>query len=128
MREQIEGSAFQAIGRGCGFTGLILACIVNALNGTPILAVKAGGLLALIVTFGLLLLGARAERTCATKTRIWRELEGHERPSPERAQAVIGAVRRRAFQAYAYLFALAAAASLGLGIAADLTLLLSPLR
>jgi hypothetical protein len=128
MSERIEGTAFGAVGRSCGFTGLILGCLVNALGDKPILAFKAGGLLALVVTFSLLLLGSRAERTCFTKTRIWRELEGHERPSPDRAQAVIGAARRRAFLSYAYLFALAAAASLAVALAADLNLLLHPPR
>ena len=128
MSERIEGTAFGAVGRGCGFTGLILACFVNALRDTPILALKAGGLLALIVAFGLLLMGLRAERTCFTKTRIWRELKGHERPAPDDAQAVIGGARRRAFLTYAYIFALAAAASLAIALAANLNLLLHPPR
>lgn len=128
MWERIEGTAFGAVGRSCGFTGLILACLVNALRDTPVLALKVGGLLALLVTFALLLFGSRAERTCFTKTRIWRELEGHERPSPDRAQAVIGGARRRAFETYAYVFALAAAASLAVALSADLNLLLHPPR
>jgi hypothetical protein len=124
MSERIEGTAFEAVGRGCGFTGLIVACTVNALRHSPLLALKTGGLLALIVTFALLLLGSRAERMCFTKTRLWRELDGHERPSPERAQAVIGGARRRAFQTYAVVFALSAAASLAIALAADLNHLL----
>jgi len=129
MSERIEGTAVGAVGRGCGFTGLVLACAVHALDDTPILALKAGGLSALIVTFGLLLLlGVRAERTCFTKTKIWRELQGHERPAPDRAQAVIGGARRRAFLTYAHVFALAAAASLAVALAGDLNLLLHPPR
>lgn len=126
MWERIEGTAFGAVGRSCGFMGLILACAVNALRDTPVLALKAGGLLALLVSFSLILLGSRAERTCFTKTRIWRELDGHERPSPDRAQAVIGGARRRAFETYACVFALAAAASLAVALSADLNLLLYP--
>jgi hypothetical protein len=128
MSERIEGTAFGAVGRSCGFTGLVLACAVDALRNTPILALKAGGLLALVVTFSLLILGSRAERTCFTKTRIWRELRGHERPSPDRAQAVIGRARRRAFETYACVYALAAAASLAVALAANLNLVLHPTR
>src|SRR5215208_4924519 len=58
MSEPIEGTAFGAVGRSCGFTGLVLACAVDALRDTPILALKAGGLLALVVTFSLLILGS----------------------------------------------------------------------
>src|SRR5688500_7916204 len=119
MSEHIEGTAFATVGRSCGFTALIGAGAVNALRDTPILALKTGGLIALIVTFALLLLGNRAARTCFTKTRIWRELDRHERPSTERAQAVIGGARRRAFQIYAYVFAPSAAASLSIALAAD---------
>jgi len=89
---------------------------------------RRGGLLALVVTFSLLILGSRAERTCFTKTRIWRELRGHERPSPDRAQAVIGRARRRAFETYACVYALAAAASLAVALAANLNLVLHPTR
>jgi hypothetical protein len=128
MSERIEGTAFGAVSRSCGFTGIILGCFVNALSGTPLLALKAGGLLALIVAFSLLLLGLRAERICFTKTKIWRELEGHERPTADRAQAVIGGARRRAFLTYAYVFALVAAASLAIALAGDLNLLLHPPR
>jgi hypothetical protein len=128
MSERIEATAFEAVARSCGFTGLIVACTVNAMRDTPILALKTGGLIALIVTFALLLLGSRAERTCFTKTRIWRELEGHERPSSDRAQAVIGGARLRAFQTYAYVFALSAAASLAIALGADLNQLLYPAR
>jgi hypothetical protein len=126
MSERIEGSVQASVGRACQFTGLALGAVVNALHGTPILALKVGGLLALIVTFALLLLGARAERTCFSKTRIWRELEGHERPSAEQAQEVIGAARRRAFRIYASWFAVAAAACLAIALAGEVNLILYP--
>lgn len=128
MSERIEGWARASVGRACEFTALAIGAVVNALHATPILALKAGGFLALIVTFVLLLLAARAERTCFSKTRIWRELEGHERPSADRAQAVIGGARRRAFQIYASRFAIAAAAILAIALAGDVNLILHPPR
>jgi hypothetical protein len=37
MSERIEATAFEAVARSCGFTGLIVACTVNAMRDTPIL-------------------------------------------------------------------------------------------
>lgn len=128
MSERIEGWARASVGRACAFTALAIGAAVNALHGTPIQAVKAGGYLSLMAAFALLLLAARAARTCFSKTRIWRELQGHERPSAERAQAVIGGARRRAFQIHASWFALAAAACFAVGLAGDVNLLLHPPR
>ena len=128
MSERIEGRAFERVGRSCGCAGIMIACLVNALRDAPILAFKAGGFLFLTAAFVLLLLGSRAEGTCHTRTRIWRELEPRERPAGDRAQAVIAGARRRAFQTFAYRFALAAAASLAVALAGDLNVLLHPPR
>jgi hypothetical protein len=53
-------------------------------------------------------------------------LEGHERPSADRAQAVIAGARRRAFQRHALPFAAAAAVLLAIALAGEVNLWLYP--
>jgi hypothetical protein len=126
MSERIEATAFQAVSRSCGFVALCIGGVVNALGDIPIEALKAGGLLSLLVTYVLLLLAARAERTCFTKTRLWRQLEGHDRPSKDRAQAVIAGARQKALHRGAYAFALVSAAFLAITLAGEINLWLYP--
>ncbi len=104
MSERMEGTVRASVGRGCAFTALALGAVVNALNATPILALKAGGLLALIVTFALLLLGARGGK----------------------AEAGDGRARRHVFQVYASWFAVGAAACLAVALAGEINLILYP--
>jgi hypothetical protein len=128
MSERIEGTAFAAASRGCGIVALCIGGVVNALGDMPILALKAGGLLSLLVTFGLLLQASRAERTCFTKTRLWRQLEGHDRPAMDRAQEVISGARQKALHRCAQVFALAAVVFLAIALAGEINLWLYPLR
>jgi len=119
MSERIEGSAYAAVSRACGWIALGIGVAMNGFRSDPVLAVKAGGILALIATCALLLRGYSAERACFTTTRIWQELQGHERPSTERAQTVIGGARRRACETYAYLFALGSLALFVIALAGE---------
>jgi hypothetical protein len=125
MSERIEATVLEAVGRGCGFVALCVGSVMNALAATPIIAVKAGGFLSLIVTFALML---QAGRTGVARTRIWREIEDSERLPAERMQALVGAARRKACLRHAYLFALAAAGLLLIGLAGDLNMKLYPVR
>jgi hypothetical protein len=126
MSERIEGTASQAVARGCGFTALCIGSVMHGASLVPILALRIGGLLSLLVCFVLLLQATRAETTCFRKTRLWRQLEGHERPSADRAQAVIAGARRRAFQRHALPFAAAAAVLLAIALAGEVNLWLYP--
>jgi hypothetical protein len=118
MSERMEGTVAASVGRGCAFTALALGAVVNALHATPILALKAGGLLALIVTFALLLLGTRVERASQAKAR--------GRSAAGSAEAGAGSARRRAFQVYASWFAVGAAACLAVALAGEINLILYP--
>jgi hypothetical protein len=117
MSERIEIAARETVVRGCGIAALVIGGVVNALASAPFLALKTGGLLCLLVVFVLLLQASLAERTCFSKTRLWRQLDGHERPSTERAQAVIAEARCKALHKGAYPFAVAAAALLAVVLA-----------
>ena len=126
MSEQIEIAARATVVRRCGLAALIVGGVVNALSPMPFLALKTGGLLCLLVAFAFLLQACWAERTCFSKTRLWRQLEGHERPDMERAQDVIAAARRKALHKGAYPFALAAAALFAVVLAGEAHLWLYP--
>jgi hypothetical protein len=122
MSEHIEGAARATVVRSCGIAGLVIGCVVNALSDMPFLALKAGGILCLLAVFGLLLQASAAARTCFSRTRLWRQLEGHERPSPEQAQAVIAGARQRALRKGALHFAVAAAALFAVVLAGEVHL------
>jgi len=128
MSQRIQAAANQAVSRACWGAALSVGAVTNAFSASPLLAFKIGGLSSLIVSLALLLLAGRAERTCFTKTRLWRSLEGHERPAVDKAQAVIGGARRRALETYAAWFAVAAAVFLAIEIAGEVNLWLYPLR
>jgi type IV secretory pathway VirB3-like protein len=89
--------AFQTIGRGVGFAGFGIACMMAALSFDPLMAVRAGGVLSLLLV-AVLLIKARAALTADPRdTEMWLYLERSERPAEAYAQWAAATVLREAY-------------------------------
>jgi hypothetical protein len=118
--EQIESYARASVARGSAFGLLAIVCTMVGLSGTPILALKIGGMLCLMASFILILKAVLATRRPYKRTEVWLMLDPLQRPPATVAQRIIGNALREAFQDFARHFARAAAASLGASLVVGL--------
>ena len=88
--QAIEYAAYVSVGRGCGFAGLAVFCVMLGLSFEPVLATKTGGLLCLGVTAILLIRAFSARKRPYKRTELWLILPKAERPPEAIAQKVIG--------------------------------------
>jgi type IV secretory pathway VirB3-like protein len=95
--DRLRALAFQTIGRGVGFAGFGIACTMAALSFEPLLAVRSGGVLSLLLV-AVLLMKARAALTADPRdTEMWLYLERGERPAEAYAQWAAATVLREAY-------------------------------
>lgn len=95
-----------SVARGSGFGLLAIICLMVGLAGYPAIALKTGGVAALI---GAAILTVKAELSFSRsykRTELWALLDKHERPRGDFAQQIIGGTLREAYFRYAiyYLF------------------------
>ena len=95
--DRLREVAFQTVGRAVGFGGLAILCVMAGLAFDPLMAVRAGGLLVLIVLVILLLKARSALTTDYKKTEMWLYLDKHERPAEAYAQWAASTVLRDAY-------------------------------
>jgi hypothetical protein len=116
----IETHARISVARGCAFALLGICCVMFGLLGTPVLALKIGGLFCLIVSIVLMLRAEFAHRRPHKHTEVWLMLDEGDRPPSAIAQQVICGVLRGVYNEFALYFARGAAWALGVAFILDL--------
>jgi hypothetical protein len=95
--ERLRTVAFQTIGRAVGFAGLAIFCVMIGLSFDPLMAVRAGGVLALLL-LSILLMKARSALTSDHRqTEMWLYLDRSEKPAEGYAQWAAATVLRDAY-------------------------------
>lgn len=88
--QRLRVLAYQTVARAVGFAGLGIFTLMTGLSYDPLLALRAGGVLVLIV-LAVLLLKARAAPTADyRRTEMWLYLDPAERPPEAYAQWAAG--------------------------------------
>ncbi|MEJ8570988.1 hypothetical protein [Microbaculum marinum] len=95
--EDLRRMAFLSIGRGCGFAGLAILCVMIGLTFDPLIAVRSGAVLMTLSTMVLLLKARQALTQDVRRTEMWILLEEGRRPAPEHAQWAGATVLRDAY-------------------------------
>jgi uncharacterized membrane protein YdfJ with MMPL/SSD domain len=92
--EKVRQAAYLSIGRAVGFAGLAIFTVMIGLSFQPVLALKSGGVLLLLLMAVLLLKAQRTAFTDYRRTEAWLLLDGPDRPDAHFAgQAMRGALR-----------------------------------
>jgi hypothetical protein len=114
--EPIEIAVRDSVRRGCSVAAMCIASVVHALAFVPIPALKAGGLLSLLVTFALLVTTRQAPLGGAGDAGAW----------SKRDMRVAAVARHRALNQGALQFAVTAAVCLSVALAGEAHLWLYP--
>lgn len=120
MSPAVRQAAMISTARACGFGALAVMTAMIGFVGTPVLSLKLGGLLFLLVTTVLILKAWRAPWMPYQRTEVWLLLAEADRPSSSIAQTVISSARIEAFYRFAHISATIAALFLAGGILAGL--------
>lgn len=99
--DRLREVAFQTIGRAVGFAGLAILCVMAGLAFDPLMAVRAGGILVLLVLFVLLIKARNALSVDYKSTEMWLYLEKDEKPAEAYAQWAASTVLREAYMWFA---------------------------
>jgi hypothetical protein len=99
--DRLEECAWISVGRGCGFAGVALLTLMFAFSFHLPLAFKAGGIVALMTCFFLLLKGWQAPMRPYKRTEVWYMLRPEDRPPAAVAQTLIGQTLRRTYFTFA---------------------------
>jgi hypothetical protein len=89
--------AFISIGRGVAFAGLGIFVVMVGLSFDPVLALRSGGVLLLILLAGLLLKAQQVAHTDYRSTEAWLLLDRAERPDEKIAGYLTTALREACF-------------------------------
>lgn len=125
--EKLYQVAFLSVGRGVGFAGLAILILMLGLSFEPVLALKSGGILLLILLAALLLKAYFLPFTNYRDTETWLLLDKADRPDERYAGVVMVTVLREAYLKFAHWTAglasavwIAAIALAWLGVGADI--------
>ncbi|MBX3454203.1 hypothetical protein [Ferrovibrio sp.] len=99
--QRVRRLAVLSIGRGCFFAALAIWCVMIGLISEPQQAMRAGGLLSLLVCCVLLLKAQTALKRSFRHTEVWILLDRKLPVAAEAAQRVISAVLRETYLRYA---------------------------
>lgn len=95
--ERLRALAFQTIGRGVGFAGLAIFCVMVGLSFDPLMAVRSGGVLSLLLLTVLLMKARTALTADHRETEMWLCLDRSEKPAEAYAQWAAATVLREAY-------------------------------
>lgn len=101
VEERIRAMAVHSIGRGCFFAALAIWCVMIGLIADPLLAIKAGAILTMMVACVLLLKAGQVTRSSYKKTEVWILLDRKIEIAPEMAQILITSILRELYLRYA---------------------------
>ena len=88
--------AFVSVGRAVGFSGLAIFTVMVGLSFEPVLALRSGGVLLLVLLAALLLKAQHAPFQDHRRTETWILLEEGDRPDERFARGLISAALRDA--------------------------------
>src|SRR5215218_6492136 len=97
----IEQAAVESVARGVGFGALAIGLVMAGLAGYPLLALKAGAALTLLMWAILRLKALRALRYPYKRTEVWLLLEPRPDWPAEVAQRLIGGALQRTLERFA---------------------------
>ncbi|MFZ1431395.1 MAG: hypothetical protein WAS21_32125 [Geminicoccaceae bacterium] len=100
MRD-VEQAAIESVARGVGYGALAICLVVVGLAGYPLLALKSGAALTLLMWAILRLKALRAPRQPYRRTEVWLLLEPRPDWSSEVAQRLIGGALQRTLERFA---------------------------
>ncbi len=109
--------AHESVARGSAFGLLAIICTMVGLAGFPVIALKTGGVMALIGSAILIVKAEFSHRRDYKRTELWTLLEKHERPHAAIAQTVIGGTLREAFYKFGALYAAGGFSCFGVALA-----------
>lgn len=91
---KVRHVAYLSIGRAVGFAGLAIFTVMVGLSFDPLMALRCGGVLLLLLLAALLLKAQRAPFTDYRHTEAWMLLDSPDRPDARFAgPAMAGALR-----------------------------------
>lgn len=99
--EKLRRAAFMSVGRAVGFSGFAIFTLMTGLSFEPLLALRSGGVLILLLLAGLLLKAHRAPRADFRRTEAWLLLDRSERPDERYAAFVVTTALRDAYLMFA---------------------------
>jgi hypothetical protein len=112
--QRIEAAAEISVGRAVGFGTLAIATVVLGLIFDPVLALKAGGAMTLLMATVLQLKAQSARSQPYRSTEVWLLLDKQLSLPDEQAQRIVSTVLQAAYARYARI-SLVGAVSLWLG-------------
>lgn len=101
VEQRIRAMAIHSIGRGCFFAALAIWCVMIGLIAEPLLAIKSGAILTMMVACILLLKAGQVTRNSYKKTEVWILLDRKIEIAPEAAQTMITSILRELYLRYA---------------------------
>lgn len=120
MLDTIEQLARLSVARACAFAALAIGTVMIGCSWDLILALRAGGVLALTAAAVLTLKGIQARQRPYKHTELWLMLPTEQRPRAEVAQQLIGTALREVYFRFAEHTAAIAAGMLLLSLVASL--------
>jgi len=100
MLQRLEDLAEISVARGCGFAAMAIVTFMVGFHGDMMRATQIGGVLTLLLALVLIVRGLAARAHPYKRTELWVLLKPAERPRPEIAQQLIGAVLRDTYLRY----------------------------
>jgi hypothetical protein len=98
---EVRRAAEISVGRAVGFGALAIGCVVLGLAAYPVLALRSGAALTMLMAAILLLKALRAPARPFRRTEVWLILGRPERLSPSLAQRLIGRALQDVLERYA---------------------------
>jgi multidrug efflux pump subunit AcrB len=89
------------VGRAVLFGWLAIGCIMLSFSFNPVIAFKAGAVLALVMSSILLVKAFGASRKPARKTEVWLYLDKSTRPMNDEAQRIFRDMMREVYARFA---------------------------
>lgn len=125
--ERTRQIAFFCVGRAVMFGWLAIACIMFSFSFSPVIAFRAGAVLALAMSAILIFKAFASARQNPRHTEVWIYLDDKTRPMNDQARAVFSNTMREIYGRYARgvfimscIFFAASLAFLGMGFEASL--------
>jgi hypothetical protein len=106
--DRIRYCAELSVKRGCGFAALGIGTVMVGLSGTPLVAFKAGALLATLLAVALAVKASVASRVSYRRTELWILLDRRHGLPEQAAQRVLSDILQDAYLRYMELAAVAA--------------------
>ena len=95
--EKLRQVAFQSFGRAVGVAGLAIFTVMVGLSFDPLLALRSGGIMLLLLLSVLLLKAQRVAAADYRHTEAWLLLDSSDRPDESFAGRAVSGALREAF-------------------------------